>query len=119
MPSEELPGALQFLLLPPLIQQIRGEAAVEISVDVATVGCAGLGIADLQSQREPRGIQQILLITPLVHQPGPIDFVAMGATHHQHIAAGHHKLLNPLTEAWETARLTPTATEPWPSPRLL
>ena len=87
---EELPSALQFLLLPTLIQTIRREAAVEVAVDVATVDGTSFGITDFKSQGKASGFQQIGLLTPLVDQPGPIDFIAVGATNHQHIAAGHH-----------------------------
>ena len=79
-----------FLLLPTLIQTIRREAAVEVAVDVATVDGTSFGITDFKSQGKASGFQQIGLLTPLVDQPGPIDFIAVGATNHQHIAAGHH-----------------------------
>ena len=95
MHREKLTGTLPFHLLPPLIQQIRSEAAVEITVDVATVDGARFGIADLQGKRQSSGLQQSRLLTPLVDQPGPIDFIPMGATHHQHIAAGHHDAWKP------------------------
>ena len=70
--SEELSSALHFQLLPPLIQTIRREAAVEVAIHVATVDSTGFWITDFEGQRKASALQQIGLFTPLVDRQAPL-----------------------------------------------
>ena len=87
---QQLKRPLRFQSIAGLVQELRLKGTVEVPIDVTTSSAAGLGVADLQRQLQSAGLQQIGLKPPLINQPGGIQLIAMGASDHKNIAAGHH-----------------------------
>ena len=81
------------------LQRVRKEAAVEIAIDVTATTTKGLWVADHPLHRQPSRIDQRRIGLPLLHQPGRIDLISMGAGHHQNATAGHGHQRTVLTEA--------------------
>jgi hypothetical protein len=94
-----MPGAL--------FQKIGAKGTIEVAIAVATPLRTGLRITNGCLNDTSTGINQGMISSPLVQKPGAIDFIAMGACHHQHSGACHQvaALLHSLKDnAWKRNR---------------
>jgi hypothetical protein len=75
------------LLIAWIVEQRWLEAAVEIALQIASIGGYGGGVAQGENEVEPSAVEVRWVAAPSLQQPNPIALIPVGAGHHQHGAA--------------------------------